>query len=558
MATYSGYALPTSGAPPIRSHGHSRSYHGGHLSPAKGGSNGSNGNGTLHTLLETSPVHSPDTEANRQIGENNFAFNENKRLHTHSHSHPPPMKSRGRGESDLGRPPDPRGNAYAPHLTAVHNDHDHGHEHSHESRRMLPELLTGLLIPLPYMLASAAFPRTDVSRTDDLQEDIPLEEVEPSAVGQDRISALARACTLTAGTLLLVGVAAKIKQSQKVLDRRKDISSLPQQASAMLTGPTLQAMAMRVASVGLPFYSALELGGLRVGLALVTAVTSNILCSDKSHGSALRQWKHFLSSRRGTLAVLVSGMLADFSGLTTDASLSTLLAGYFALSGTIFVLQYPLPKPAGSHSHERSSSSAPLAVSSLVATKGDTNITLTAGAVLSVLTLIALFALTGDAISTSNMVFAMISISLMATTLFVSRPTTLRSQGKAGLGLGCLLSASCAFLFSPNIWPSTIINGGLSALVFLGVLYDTTSTGKHIHHSHEHNHDHTHHVHSHDHDHSHKLDFNNTIVHLHGPRPVQPEHSMFTHLLMMRCEPGSLVSGILSDKDSRRIAYFTW
>jgi solute carrier family 30 (zinc transporter), member 5/7 len=46
-------------------------------------------------------------------------------------------------------------------------------------------------------------------------------------------------------------------------------------------------------------------------------------------------------------------------------------------------------------------------------------------------------------------------------------------------------------------------------------------------------------------------------VHTHHNHGAEPRHSALTAFIMARCEPGSLVYSILSDKDSRRIAYFT-
>lgn len=553
MAAHSGYALPKAGASPIRSaHGHSRSYHG-YLSPAKGGgSNGSNGNGTLHTLLETSPLHSPEQEANRQIGDNHVAFNENKRTHTHSKRHPSPMKSRGRGESDLGRPPDPRGSAYTPRLNAVGDEHEHGHSHS--SSGSIPELLTGLLVPLPYMLASAAYSTPkDPSSTYESQSEISLGGTETTIHGISR-PGLLEACTLTAGTLLLVGFAAKIGQSQRVLDRRKEAATLSQQARGLMNVPTIQAMGMRMTVIGLPLYAAMEIGGMRVGLALVTAISSNILCSDTGSRPAYHEWKHLLSSRTATLAVLASCALADFSGLTTETCSSSLLAGYLALACSLFVLPYPLPRSTKSHSGTKASTSLSSLTSNLVATTADTNVTLASGLLLSLVTLVGSTVFPMRPASSSDTALGITSIALMALSFFFSQPTTLRSQRKAGLGTGCLLSASCAFLFSSSIGPSTMLNGGISALAFLGVLYDTTTASKRTHHGHDHDHDHAHNAHSHDHGHGH----HHAHAHAHAHAHDHSKHSMFTGLLISRCEPGSVAHGVLSEKDSRRIAYFTW
>ncbi|EGP86880.1 uncharacterized protein MYCGRDRAFT_12884, partial [Zymoseptoria tritici IPO323] len=60
---------------------------------------------------------------------------------------------------------------------------------------------------------------------------------------------------------------------------------------------------------------------------------------------------------------------------------------------------------------------------------------------------------------------------------------------------------------------------------------------------------HKHDDHAHVHDHAH----NATTSH-----KVEGKHSFFTAYFLDNCEPGSLAHGILSEKDSRRIAYFTW
>jgi zinc transporter 5/7 len=123
----------------------------------------------------------------------------------------------------------------------------------------------------------------------------------------------------------------------------------------------------------------------------------------------------------------------------------------------------------------------------------------------------------------------------MASTIVFSQPSTLRSQGKSGLAIGCLTTASFSFLFSPSLLPGTIVNGGLSALSFLGVLYDTNGTLTQLH------------IHD-DHDHAHN-------VHAHHRK--EGRYSAFTKFVISFFEPDSLIYSILSEKDSRRIAYFT-
>lgn len=235
--------------------------------------------------------------------------------------------------------------------------------------------------------------------------------------------------------------------------------------------------------------------------------------------------------------------IADELNLTIRNSLTNVILGYLALTISLLVLQPPLPNTAGTaeptnmRSHAENVTS--WSTSPLTCSAGDINITLAAGTVLSVATIIASAILqTSPFISTSAMIFSTLTVAAMASAVLFAAPAGLRSQSKAGLALGCLVTASCSFLFSPSLWPGTVCNGGLSALSFLSVLYDTHALRTHKH-SHE-DHDHAHNVHTH-----------------HQHQPTEVGYSAFTKFILARCEPGSLVSSIISEKDSRRIAYFT-
>ena len=145
------------------------------------------------------------------------------------------------------------------------------------------------------------------------------------------------------------------------------------------------------------------------------------------------------------------------------------------------------------------------------------------------------------------MIFSTLSVAAMSAAMLFGKPATLRSEFPTGLGLGCLLTACCAFLYSPSLWPGTVCNGGLSALCFLGVLFDNNNTITEDH-APQHTHTRTAHA-SHNHDHHH---------HDHGLAHASPTtHSALTAILLNRCEPGSLLHQILSEEDSRRILYFT-
>lgn len=166
----SGYALPTAGS----FHGHSHSYSS-LLPPTRQSHNPfskSNGHirkapstGGLYTLGEASRETTPSPNAavehqhypfppSHEHEYNTSAFEHNGHVHQHGRSHSlSPMKSaRPRGESDLGRPAAPRAAAYKPTLEDIPT--------ASASWFSLPEALTALLIPMPYLLASAAYSPT--------------------------------------------------------------------------------------------------------------------------------------------------------------------------------------------------------------------------------------------------------------------------------------------------------------------------------------------------------------------------------------------------------------
>jgi len=369
-------------------------------------------------------------------------------------------------------------------------------------------------------------------------------------------SGLIEACALAAGTLLLVGLAGRIPSSKQALDRRKDSVA---QTQALWRPAALQKMVLRALSLGLPFYATMQIGGMRVGLVLLTSIAANITSPDVSFRWLDMEWKQLIFSRLATTVVLAMSFITDAVGWTFQAPLLDLSLGYLALTCSVVLLHPPLPTAsAASASVSRSSSkastptsgSAPWSkgmresgpVSTLAASPGDANMTLVAGAVLSLVTIAASMWLdvTPSHYSIHALVIGALSVAAMAAAVLFTKPYTIRSQHKAGLGLGCLITASCAFLYSPSIWPGTVCNGGLCALSFLSVLYDTNASVEQKNHEID--------VHEHAH---------NTYTHHHHSETPEGSHSVFTKFMLDRCQPGSLFYGILSEKDSRRIAYFT-
>ncbi|KAL1311559.1 hypothetical protein AAFC00_001678 [Neodothiora populina] len=409
------------------------------------------------------------------------------------------------------------------------------HQHVHESPSSpelrseswfsVSEALTGLLIPLPYLLASAAYssePPPDstfppLSAYSQLQQAVK----EGGQLAQDARHApsLLQTATLTSGTLLLIGILARIRSEERVLDRRKN-SNPTLHHPGLLTLDTAIKMLLSIVRVALPYYAAIQLGGTRVGLVLLVAITSGLTCSHPAVEPA---------ARLPTLGALLLCLVADLFGLTISTDAYHLFTGYIALGLSVAFAQPPLPANGASSS-------------SLTASPLDVTTTIYAGVLMSLVTVAASILLSlSPPISAAAITLSTLSMAATAALVFFGQPSALRSTQKGGLATGAMLTAASSFLYSPSIWPGTILNGALSALSCVAVMYDTQPP-----HSHSHDHDNDHaHAHAHAHDHHHK--------HARGPGKV----TFVTSFLLTLVEPGSLLHSILIEKDSRRIAYFT-
>lgn len=574
MHMASSYALPLSADSQGNHHGHGpghgHSFSASHLSPASANTKNSfsstpghnvrkaasNGN-ILYTHDETSrensPYPSPEHEHDHshafQTNIDAVHANHSHSGHTHSHSHSgSPMKGRARGESDLGRN-DVNISTYAPSLSDI--------PAASTSWFSLPEALTALLVPLPYLLASAAYSSNDDSTTEDgfpplsayarLQQSVLTSTSDLPSRALPKPSGFVEACQLASGTLLLVGILAKVRAHERTLDRRKEQGAV-RQAHVALDVSTLKSIVTRSMSVGLPFYAAMKLGGMRTGLVLLVAIAANLACIDNIKKPSMSQWAQQAMSTKFTMAAILLSAVLDFAGLTIHTSTADLLLGYLSLVIAVTCLNPPLPTPSGPSSRPVArigSSAAPRSLtwnaSSLTCSTGDVNLTLLSGGILSFVTIASSVVIgKSPSLVPSSVILSTLSIASATAANLFAQPAALRSPAKAGLGLGCLLTASCAFLFSPALWPGTICNGGLSALGFAGVMFDTSSLPNSGDHSHDHDHDHAHNV--------------NTRHH----HPVEGQCSPFTKLVLSNCEPGSLVHSIMIEKDSRRICYFTW
>jgi zinc transporter 5/7 len=412
----------------------------------------------------------------------------------------------------------------------------------------LPEALTALLIPLPYLFASLAYP-TGVVRDSKLPSTLSEAAVEStpaleSVTGTSGFPLL-HALALSSATLLLVGVIAKVDSSLQPLDRRKEdkgtfnISNAPKRVASNIT------------SVMLPFYASLHLGGAKTALVILVAVAAGIGALDQKPGKHT-PWddiRRTLRTRKVTCGALFVGMAAD---IVTSGNVTGSLIGYMALLVSLLLVPPPLPTagwslmtgPKSQDSYmtqNPSRASLPKPSSPLVNNTENQLLTIVSGLALTVTTILySLVSSATPSLSTHTLGFSTLSVASTTALVFLSLPASLRSQKQVGLRLSGIFIFALSFLEHNSVGHFKIVFPWVCAMMIGAVGFDTRSPVPH-----SHDHGHTGHKHSHSHDHGHSHDH-----HLHG------DHSRISAFLIARATPGSIVHSVLIERDSRRIAYF--
>lgn len=412
------------------------------------------------------------------------------------------------------------------------------------SRFDLPEALTALLIPLPFLLASIAYPSAARNLPTTLSEAVVENEPAVTAgIAASNAYAL-NALFLTSMTLLVVGLVARVRASlDQPLDRRKAVSS-GGVAAVVRDISRLKQTLSNIAGVLLPFYATMQIGGAKTALVLLTAVAAGLGATDHRPGKHTRvdDLKRTLRTRRTTFAVLLLGTIVDIMAWGHPACA---LLGYGALFISIFVAPPPLPTAGWSlitgnqTQHTSARASLPKPSSPLISTPEDTVLTCVFGVGMMIVTLLcSVFTSSASSLSQHTIIFTSLSVASATALIFFSLPAALRSHQSVGLHLGGIVVVAFT---GWQTWPEMYHTAftGLSYILYTcGVAWDTRTSHTH---SHAHAHDHTHAGHSHDHKHEH---------HLHA------NPSRFSEFLIARATPGSILHSIMIERDSRRIAYF--
>ncbi|KAF2088655.1 hypothetical protein K490DRAFT_19363, partial [Saccharata proteae CBS 121410] len=417
-------------------------------------------------------------------------------------------KLRPRGESDLGRPLSKAPSATSGYgfppsakhvsearnilsrtlmLTALHSASD-----------SLSELVTGLLIPLPYILASLAnslggspqHAAPSTSAYERLVESVSDDGASTAAQPAPG-SPFIQACALSSGTLLLVAILAKLSPSNKGPSRIKGFGNTGRVAKTGygLDRESAQQIATRILSVGLPYYAASQIGGIRVSLLLLVAAASGLSMpsAQPMKGGVMGTLSRVFQERKLVCSYMLLAAFCDLLGVSANISSGPLILGYLAITLSIFVIPSPLPMPSASamtssQFTEKSrapnglsplvespanepppvKSNVPSATSSLISSPKEVTTTLYAGAILSVFTLMASFFISSShSLSHSTVIFSALSIASAAGLYFFARPHTLQSASKSGIGIGCAFASIAGLATQPSSWISAILTAFL-------------------------------------------------------------------------------------------------
>ena len=442
---------------------------------------------------------------------------------------------------------------------------------------MLKELLSAVLVPLPYILsnlvlqdgplpvASKGILFTEKLKDSTAQHDAEI-QISPSVFQFDVIST----CVLCSVTLLLVGISGIQKGVAGSSDRRKPNLGHRRGTSEanVFSMDAARRISGRMLVVGLPYFATTQLGGERVALLLLIALAGNLMKTEgePSDVTSIQGWKRLFNDRKLTVAAIVLQVISDFLGFTIDRPFSALMVGYLALGVSIFVTPFPYStsRPKASFitspnptSEEKTTALATtpwemtamnaeartvlIQPSPLTYTPTDTNFTLASGFILGVLALI-LSLFSGNRFSHFSIArvgWTILASAFAAASLVITQPQTLRgSKGTVtrgtGFAVGMVFTVASMTIFHVQSWASFSFQCLLVSGVWLAVYFDTQMTS-----------------HSFD---SKVIDRNYRIK----PHSAHEKHSILTSFLLQKFRHHPIIHNVLIETDSRRIFYFMW
>ncbi|PYH46990.1 metal cation transporter MSC2 [Aspergillus saccharolyticus JOP 1030-1] len=380
----------------------------------------------------------------------------------------------------------------------------------------IQEALAGLLLSLPWIALSWYYHHHAHWK---IQQRIS-EDPDAIASSNGRLEQVERkTAMLTAVTLILYGCGEIVQSVQR--GGTDSVFALPQ-----LSSGTARVVFLRAASLALPLYAGLKVGGFLVAFSLLLAVASGVptlLQGNGPHSSGHSR----LSQKKASSAVIVVVAVLSFLGLNASWDEHPFF-GYAALLVSVFVLRpfFSGMKSADVDLSTPTSSKRQESQSSISATSaGDSVLTTLSGLFLALITII----ISGNiSVDFTDMIYHFAASGAFALSLSSIARSHLQSPRKIGLVLG---SGFAALVSSPPLQDNVQVIYVSRIIVSLISYFAARFDDRAIRHS-AHSHAHEHHSHS------------------------SADTSKITKFILRYSEPYPLLYSILKESDSRRIFYF--
>ena len=378
------------------------------------------------------------------------------------------------------------------------------------------------------------------------------------------------ACILTSVTLLIIGAIGKYRGGPNELDRKKATlghnKDTEAQHTSFITFEIARRIASRLLCVGLPIYAAINLGGYRVALIMLVALAGELVkVEERSHDmTRLEGWKQIITISKWTVIAILLQVMCDALGWTAQLDARLTAIGYVSLGTSLLLLPPPFPSSNPRVSFitaptPRSAASTSAVVATpweapqpaitaaikdtvlcpLICTTQDTGLTIGAGAILAIFSIVLWFFSAGsiNKLSSTTVGKLWLIACTMAASILLSRPQSLQESKCLGMTSGAILSFLTSAFYEHSSDNKIYLEGFLVLSSLVASAIDThafSSPSPQKHHDHDH---HNHHQ--------------PTAQHNHEEKP-----SRITKYLITKVEHISVLHSILIEKDSRRIFFF--
>ncbi|KAF4552464.1 putative zinc transporter cis4-like protein [Elsinoe fawcettii] len=395
-------------------------------------------------------------------------------------------------------------------------------------------ILTGAIVPLQYLLAHAL--HGDHSRYETAKDelDAAIENDRHDGVAQ---SPMVKTAALVAATLVASGILVRIRSSPTSLDRRKKSDPNVQASGAsMFSSARIQCLLKSALGIALPIYASMLLGGARVAIITVTAIASGL----SSSTARFAPLPEVLQKSAGFLLAFAGSVVLDFSHITSAQDWHNLAFGYLTLATSVVAIRPPFVENASlqfktTGMSKASGSKVPNEIAKLpdfLSTRQSSDLSTLTGIVIG-LAAYSVCLVAGSMPEVSESAIIALLCATFSSTLanLFCNSAPIQSRPAVGLITSALVLSLITSFGDSMSWTARTANIGIVLASSAASAYDSLSASP-------------------------RSALDNTSVHT-GHGHHHGKVSVLTAFLLSRVRRGSLIYDILSEKDSRRIAYFT-